>query len=278
MRRRQRLNYEKSQKFAANCVYVAIFIQGAILTYFLYQVTLGGQTDWENLYGCYFCVVTSGGFLIAHGAKRSLKTVDSEQMRSMLQGIRIWSPLVIFSILGILLTWPLLLSPDPIESWKVGFLFFTLFTIGAFFQLLILGAMVPRPSKSETRMAIKALPWLQKLFLDKSLHAGLSILDRPAPNTAVIAAELTQVPCEKVRTFKTQFDGQQQVMLDFFWEIYGQQFHCERFTISNIPTGPAGEKTFEVRIKINFDRTIDCKVEKPLIVVKTCIEPKSLEA
>jgi hypothetical protein len=67
-------------------------------------------------------------------------------------------------------------------------------------------------------------------------------------------------------------------MLDFFWEIYGQQFHGERFTISNIPTGPAGEKTFEVRIKINFDRTIDCEVEKPLIVVKTCIEPKSLEA
>lgn len=278
MRRRRRLNYEKSQKFAVNCVYVAIFIQVTVLTYFLYQVTLGGHTDWENLYGCYLCVVTPGGFLIAYGATSSLNTVDLEQMRTMLEKILIWSPLAVFSILGFLLTWPLLLSPDPIEPWKVGFLFFTFFAIGAFLQLLFFGLMVPRPSKSETRMAIKAFPWLQKLFLDKSLHAGLSILDGPAPKTAVIAAELTQVPCKKVRTFKTQFDGQQQVMLDFFWEIYGQQFHCERFTISNIPTGPAGEKTFEVLIKINFDRTIDCEVEKPLIVVKTCIEPKLLEA
>ncbi len=273
MRRRQRLNYEKSQKFAANCVHVAIFIQVTILTYFLYQVTLGGQTDWENLYGCYLCVLISGGLLIAYVAKRNLEDMDGDRLRSMLQGIRIWFPLICGSIFGFLLTWPLFFSPNPIDPWKICLLFSIPFSFGVFCQLITFGATVPPPSATETRMCIYRWPWLQRFFLEKSLHAGLSLQDRPAPKTRLIAAELTHLPTSKLWTFKTQFDGQQQVMLDFFWDIYGQRFHCERFAISNIPVGIAGE-TFEILIYVNQERAIECEVAEPLIVTRICVQPK----
>jgi len=240
--------------------------------FYLYRVVAEGQNSWEDFYGAYAGIVLFIIQVVLLKLFRVLETANRDQIKEKLKGVWVWSPLIGFSLFIFIFFWPMVFSPVSVEPWRICTGLFIIFCIGAFLQFIYFASTVPQPSKVEMRAAVKAVPWLRRFVLDRSLHAGLALLDAPAPKTAVLAEELSTLPFERTFTFRTQFDDQEQAILDLFWDVYGQKFHCERFVISDIPKGVAGENKFEVEISIHNDRSIQCDVFKPLKVERMQLE------
>ena len=261
-------NRAAAEKTERTIRYMASAYLAGLSLYCLYRIYVDRQNTFEHQYGLYAGIMT---FIL----QLSLKQLSDARIKTTprhdnhrFNTIRDWYPLIGFSILGILLLWPLAFCPTPFEPWRFGAIFALLFGTGAFIQFLVFAKNMPAPSQNEKINLLTAYPVFRKLILERSLHSGVSLLDCPAPRTGVVAEQLTFLPFQKIFVFKTQFDDQQQIMLDFFWDVHGQKIQCERFVVSNIPKGPAGEKDFRIEIFINLSREIDCNVDKPLTVTR----------
>lgn len=241
---------------------------GTCSIFFLTQIFLNGQDSWENRYSAYVSMVLIAIPVLMLKRLPLSPSANPEQLQTTSQHIRFWYPLISFTVFPALLFWPLAFAPEPFELWQLFLIFTVFFCLGAAIQCLYFVTPLPAPNKTDASLAISAYPWLRQLLLDKSLHAGLVRDGKHAQRTRIVAEEFTPLPYAKTVSFRTQQDNQEQATIDFFWEVYGQQFHCDRFTISDIPKAAAG-KQLCVEVSIDFARNVNCKVAKPLRIART---------